>query len=56
MDLDGFAPAAGRAETRARLGVREDEFVVTYVGTMGMAHGLATVLDAAELTRGEPIR
>lgn len=56
VDLTGFCPAAGRAETRGRLGVPADEFVVTYVGTMGMAHGLETVLDAADLTRGEPIR
>ncbi len=56
VDLDGFRPTAGRAETRSRLGIPENEFVLAYVGTMGMAHGLATVLDAADLTRGEPIR
>lgn len=56
VDLSSFRPAADRAETRARLGIPGDEFVVTYVGTMGMAHGLETVLDAADLTRGEPIR
>jgi glycosyltransferase involved in cell wall biosynthesis len=56
VDLSAFSPLTGRAETRARLGVPRDEFVVAYVGTMGLAHGLETVLDAADLTRGEPIR
>ena len=32
----------------------EGRFVVAYVGTLGLAHGLGTVLDAAELLRGEP--
>lgn len=35
---------------RGELGV-ESRFVVSYVGTMGMAHGLGTVLDAAERLR-----
>lgn len=29
-------------------------FVVSYVGTLGMAHGLQNVLDAAEILRSEP--
>ena len=32
----------------------EGRFLVAYVGTLGLAHGLGTVLDAAELLRGEP--
>lgn len=32
------------------------DFVVGYVGTHGLAHGLEVVLDAAEALRGEPVR
>lgn len=35
---------------------RTGEFTVGYVGTMGMAHALSKVLDAADLLRDEPIR
>lgn len=42
---------ADRARIRAGLGVDEDTFVAGYIGTTGMAHGLETVLDAADRTR-----
>jgi colanic acid biosynthesis glycosyl transferase WcaI len=42
--------------TVVRNGVDLDEFVVTYVGTIGMAHGLSSTLEAARTTLGEPIR
>jgi colanic acid biosynthesis glycosyl transferase WcaI len=42
-----FAPEAA-SELRRELGV-EEKFVVSYIGTMGMAHGLETILDAAAL-------
>ncbi len=32
----------------------QDKFVVTYAGTIGMAHGLEAVLKAAELTKDRP--
>jgi glycosyltransferase involved in cell wall biosynthesis len=35
------------ADERRAIGFRPDEIVVSYVGTLGMAHGLGTVLDAA---------
>ena len=43
-----FAPSTpgANAALRAELGA-EGKFVVCYVGTMGMAHGLETLLDAA---------
>jgi colanic acid biosynthesis glycosyl transferase WcaI len=56
VDLEEFAPAARDNAFRRGLGVEADEFLVTYVGTIGMAHGLATLLDAAERTRGERVR
>jgi glycosyltransferase involved in cell wall biosynthesis len=46
--------AAGRrAEGRARLGAADGDIVVSYVGTVGMAHDIGTVLDAARLLRAE---
>ena len=41
---------------RVELGFGPYEFVATYLGTLGMAHALSSVLDTAELTRGEPVR
>jgi glycosyltransferase involved in cell wall biosynthesis len=46
VDLDGWA-ASDRQRARARLGV-DGDFVVSYIGTHGMAHRLETILDAAE--------
>lgn len=47
-DPTAFAPAADRTAIRARYGLGE-RFVASFVGTLGMAHGLDTVLDAAEI-------
>jgi len=40
-------PAAAAA-FRARLGLAPNQVIASYVGTLGMAHGLGTILDAAE--------
>jgi len=45
-DLFSPAPLAASATLRQQLGA-EGKFLVCYVGTMGMAHGLETLLDAA---------
>jgi len=54
---NGVAPEdwarIGRQAARRRLGM-DSRFVVSYVGTLGMAHRLETVLKAAELLREEP--
>ena len=50
VDLDFFSERP-REETYAEsLGVK-DKFVVSYVGTHGMAHGLEIIIEAAELLR-----
>ena len=48
VETDLFCPAPANltAEVRHNLGA-ETRFLVCYIGTMGMAHGLETLLDAA---------
>jgi glycosyltransferase involved in cell wall biosynthesis len=43
-----FWPHPPSEEIRRQIAA-EDKFVVSYIGTMGMAHGLETVLDAARI-------
>src|SRR5437773_232909 len=47
VDLEAFAPGPKPVELARRLGL-EGKFVAAYVGTIGMAHGLDTLLSAAE--------
>jgi glycosyltransferase involved in cell wall biosynthesis len=48
VETELFSPSteSARSAFRRELGA-EDRFVICYVGTMGMAHGLETLLDAA---------
>src|SRR5437867_1147200 len=41
--------AGRRAEGRARLGAGDRDIIVSYIGTVGMAHNIGTVLEAARL-------
>jgi glycosyltransferase involved in cell wall biosynthesis len=50
VDLDRFQPPANRPELRRTLGL-DKRFVVSYIGTIGMAHGLETLLDAAAMLK-----
>ena len=54
IDPDSFTIDASREEVRARFGIPTDSFVSSFVGTVGMAHGVGIVLDAAALTRDDP--
>jgi glycosyltransferase involved in cell wall biosynthesis len=51
VDLELFRPAEPTAAAREELGLG-DRFVVAYIGTIGMAHGLGTLLAVAERLRG----
>jgi glycosyltransferase involved in cell wall biosynthesis len=51
VDPEAFTPGPKPAELERRLGL-EGRFVAAYVGTIGMAHGLGTILDAAERLKG----
>jgi glycosyltransferase involved in cell wall biosynthesis len=53
VDLEHFVrPVNGSLALRAELGL-PDQFVAGYLGTIGMAHQLETVLDAAARLRGQ---
>jgi colanic acid biosynthesis glycosyl transferase WcaI len=47
IDTATLTPGTAPAELRQRLGL-EGKIVVSYIGTVGMAHGLQLILDAAE--------
>jgi glycosyltransferase involved in cell wall biosynthesis len=50
VDLEQFRPSERHSALRSELGLN-GQFVASYVGTLGMAHGLETVLGAAEQLR-----
>jgi len=52
VDLSAFQPARATRPVRQQLSL-EHKFVVTYIGTHGMAHGLDTVLRCADRLRDE---
>lgn len=47
IDLTALTPGIAPDGLRSRLGL-EDKIVVTYIGTVGVAHGLQLILDAAQ--------
>jgi glycosyltransferase involved in cell wall biosynthesis len=50
VETDLFAPISNSSSMRSDLGL-DGRFVVSYIGTLGMAHDLGTVLDAAATCR-----
>ncbi|MBC8066993.1 MAG: glycosyltransferase family 4 protein [Deltaproteobacteria bacterium] len=53
VDLELFTPDIDARAIRAELQLG-DRFVVGYIGTIGMAHGLGTLLDVADRFRARP--
>jgi colanic acid biosynthesis glycosyl transferase WcaI len=54
VETELFSPEKTNSSLKKELGA-EDKFIVCYIGTMGMAHGLETVLQAAaELGNSSP--
>jgi len=56
VDLPRYTPRERDAALADSFGIRSGDFVVGYVGTIGMAHSLENVLEAAKLTNGARIR
>ena len=53
IDADRFKPQGPSNELRARFDL-EGRFTVGYLGTLGLAHGLGTLLETAENLRDQP--
>lgn len=53
VDLTFFSPQVSATDIAEELGLSR-KFVVSYVGTHGVSHGLETVLEAARLLQGVP--
>ncbi len=52
VETEMFAPQTPESDAKTRAGLQaEGKFLVCYSGTMGMAHGLDTLLDAASQLR-----
>ncbi len=51
IDLDAVESPAPAAEVRRRYGIPRDAFAAGYVGTLGLAHGLEVILEAARELR-----
>lgn len=53
-DLERYAPGERMNAARRDLGLGEEVFLASYIGTHGMAHGLHTILKAAKRLENEP--
>jgi colanic acid biosynthesis glycosyl transferase WcaI len=55
VELTMFSPRPRDAAKAAEFGLTDDRMVVGYLGTLGLAHGLDHVIEAAEALRDEPV-
>ena len=55
-DTEMFQPGPADADVDDLLGLGPEDRLFLYAGTQGYVHGLETLLDAAELLRGEPLK
>ena len=53
VDPEQFNPSRVTFDARPRIGIEAGDFLAGYIGTTGMAHGLETILDAAEHCRDD---
>lgn len=54
VSLDNFTPREKDNELVAKYGL-QGKFAAGYIGTLGMAHSLETILEAAAMARQEPV-
>ena len=54
VNTEVFNPDNVSFDAREKLGIKNGDFMAAYIGAVGAAHGLKTVLDAAELCRDKP--
>jgi colanic acid biosynthesis glycosyl transferase WcaI len=55
VDLERYRPCPRDAALARHWGISPNRFVVGYIGTLGMAHGLENVLDAAKRLEKTPL-
>lgn len=56
VDLGRFSPDEPVSNSeRARLGAKETDTLVLYIGAHGISHGLECVVEAASLLQGQPV-
>ncbi|MFH2138498.1 MAG: cobalamin-dependent protein [Candidatus Omnitrophota bacterium] len=48
VDLQMFKSGNGETSLRSELGIPKNRFIVSYIGSHGISHGLYSVIDAAE--------
>jgi len=56
VDLQRYSPRPRDQDFARQWGIAEDDFVVGYIGTLGMSHGLENVLRAAALVSDRQVR
>lgn len=56
VDLNRYSPVQRNARLAAEWNLAPEHFVIGYIGTLGMAHGLGNVLEAAQLVADSDIR
>lgn len=56
VDLSRFQPRQRDSALAHRWGIAATDFVLSYIGTLGMAHGLDNVLKCAQLIEGRSIK
>jgi glycosyltransferase involved in cell wall biosynthesis len=54
VDLQKYQPCSKNMDLAKTYGIAADQFVIGYIGTHGMAHGLRNVINAAELCKKHP--
>ncbi len=54
VNTEVFNPQNVEFDARQKLGIKKDDFLLAYIGAVGAAHGLKTLLDAAQLCKDEP--
>jgi len=56
VELSRFSPQPRNYALAESLGIERHHFTIGYIGTLGMAHNLHNVLDAADRLRNDPVR
>ncbi|MES2218849.1 MAG: glycosyltransferase family 4 protein [Pseudomonadota bacterium] len=54
VETSQFSPVPKNHQLAQDLGIKPEQFVIGYLGTHGMAHGLANVLHSAEIVKDNP--